>query len=373
MSGASARGRGSGPGQPGRLLRWGLPRDAAASSHLAGFLVSTVATVLLVRAFLAAAGYPQIGGDGLHIAHVLWGGLLMALAFVLLLSFAGPVARPIGAVVGGIGFGLFVDEVGKFVTDDNDYFYEPTAALIYVVVVVLALLGEALHGRRPHHPSEHLAGAADQAVAGLAGGFTRRARAEARELLDRAGPVRGSREVGALLDVVEDDTAEIANPIDAIAGAVVRLTHRVVAARWVPWLTVGVLTVTGLVTVGRGVVAWLQGADVPFWIVVGLLVSAGVSVAFAFRGLVVVWRDRWAGYVAFRRAVLVSLLVTQVFLFRIAEWSATGGLLADLAVLGLISAELSQMDAARRDRAAAQGARGRGGGAAVRRARPRVR
>jgi hypothetical protein len=332
-----------------------------------------VVTVLLVRAFLAAAGYPQIGGDGLHIAHVLWGGLLMALAFVLLLSFAGPVTRPIGAVVGGIGFGLFVDEVGKFVTDDNDYFYEPTAALIYVVVVALALLGEMLHGRRPHHPSEHLAGAADQAVAGLAGGFTTRARAEARELLDRAGPVRGSREVGALLDVVEDDAAEIVNPIDAVAGAVVRITHRVVAARWVPWLTVGVLTVTGLVTVGRGVVAWLQGADVPFWIVVGLLVSAGVSVAFAFRGLVVVWRDRWAGYVAFRRAVLVSLLVTQVFLFRIAEWSATGGLLADLAVLGLISAELSQMDAARRDRAAAQGARGRGGGAAVRRARPRVR
>jgi hypothetical protein len=124
-----------------------------------------------------------------------------------------------------------------------------------------------------------------------------------------------------------------------------------VAARWVPWLTVGVLTLTGLLTVGRGVLAWLQGADVPFWIVVGLLVSGAVSVAFAFRGLVVVRRDRWGGYVAFRRAVLVSLLVTQVFLFRIEEWSAAGGLLADLAVLGLISAELSQMDAARARRA----------------------
>jgi hypothetical protein len=105
--------------------------------------------------------------------------------------------------------------------------------------------------------------------------------------------------------------------------------------------------------VGRGVLAWLGGADVPFWIVVGLLVSGAVSVAFALRGLVVVRRDRWNGYVAFRRAVLVSLLVTQVFLFRIEEWSATGGLLADLAVLGLISAELSQMDAERRDRATA--------------------
>jgi hypothetical protein len=339
------------PHRPGPLLRWGLARDPAATSHLTGFLASAVVTVLLVRAFLAAAGYPQIGGGGLHIAHVLWGGLLMALAFVLLLSFAGPVARPIGAVVGGIGFGLFVDEVGKFVTSDNDYFYEPTAALIYVVVVVLALVGEVLHGRRPHHPSEHLAGAADQAVAGLVGGFTTRTRAQARELLQRAGPVRGSAEVRALLDVVEEDSAELVNPIDAVAGAIVRVLHRVVSARWVPYLAVGVLTLTGLLTVGRGVYAWWAGADVPGWIVVGLLASGAVSVTFAFRGLLVVRRDRWSGYVAFRRAVLVSLLVTQVFLFRIEEWAATGGLLADLAVLGLVSVELSQMDAERRERA----------------------
>jgi len=53
------------------LLRLGLPRDPAASSHLAGFVVASVVTVLLTRAFLAATGYPQIGGGGLHVAHVL--------------------------------------------------------------------------------------------------------------------------------------------------------------------------------------------------------------------------------------------------------------------------------------------------------------
>ncbi len=337
-------GAGRSPERPGRLLRWGLPRDAAASSHLAGFLVSAVATVLLVRAFLAMAGYPQIGGGGLHIAHVLWGGLLMAIAFVLLLSFAGPVVRPIGALVGGIGFGLFVDEVGKFVTDDNDYFYEPTAALIYVVVVALVLLGEMLHGRRPHHASEYLAGAADHAVAGLAGGFTPQARAGARDLLAHAGDVRGAAEVRALLDVVADDATELTNPIDAVSRRLARLLHRVVAARWVPWLTIAALGGSGLLTVGRGVYAWWAGADVPVWIVWGLLLSGVVGCFWTLRGLVVVGRDRWAGYVAFRRAVLVSLLVTQVFLFRIEEWAATLGLLADLAILGLITVELSQID-----------------------------
>lgn len=87
-------------GQPerrGLLLRWALPGDPAATSYVAGFLVTGVATVLLTRGLLAATGYPQVGGGGLHVAHVRWGGLLMALGFLVLLSFAGPVARPAGS------------------------------------------------------------------------------------------------------------------------------------------------------------------------------------------------------------------------------------------------------------------------------------
>ena len=329
--------------QRAALLRWGLPRDPAASSHLATFVVATVVAVLLTRGLLATAGYPQIGGGGLHVAHVLWGGLLMAVAFVLLLSFAGPVVRPVGAVVGGVGFGLFVDEVGKFVTADNDYFYEPTAALVYVVVVALVLAAEMLHGRRPHHPSEYLAGAADHAVAGLVGGFTPRARAEAQALLDRAGPVTGAAEVRAVLDAVEEDAAELPR-VAVLGAAVVRLMRWLVTARWVPWVTVGVLLATLVGTVGSGVATWLGGADVPRWIVAGLLLSAAVSAALAVLGIgAVLRRDRMGAYLMFRRAVLVSLLVTQVFVFRIEEWSAVTGLVVDLLVLGLIAAELQQM------------------------------
>jgi hypothetical protein len=336
----------------GVLLRLGLPRDPSAVSHLGGFLVAAVATVMLTRALLALTHYPQLGGGGLHVAHVLWGGLLMALGFVVLLSFVGPVARPLGALLGGIGFGLFVDEVGKFVTADNDYFYEPTSALIYVVVVGLVLVAEALHGRYPHNPVEYLAGAADHAVAGLAGGFTTRTRSEARALLDRAGVVHGADEVRGLLDVIDDEASELPNPIDAVGRWVVGLTRRLVTARWVPWLTVGVLVLNAGASVTRGLFAWVQGADVPWWTVGGLLVSAGVSIALALAGLVVVRRNRHGAYVLFRRAVLISLLVTQVFLFRLEQWAATTGLLVDLLVLGLIAAELNQIvDAQERERA----------------------
>src|SRR5262245_14772163 len=97
-------------------VRHGLPRDLRAMTYLTSFVVTTVATVLITRAALALSGFPQLGGSGLHIAYVLWGGLVMAVGIVALLSFVGPVMRPIAAIVGGIGFGLFIDEIGKFVT-----------------------------------------------------------------------------------------------------------------------------------------------------------------------------------------------------------------------------------------------------------------
>lgn len=327
-----------------RLLRVGLPRDPSATSHLAGFVVSAVVTVLLTRAFLAAAGWPTVGSGGLHVAHVLWGGLLMAAAFVVLLSFVGPVARPVGAVLGGIGFGLFVDEIGKFVTADNDYFYGPTASLIYAVVVLLVLVAEALHGRRPHDRREYLAGAVDQAVAGVAGGFTPRARAQARDLVARADGLPGARETGALLDAIVDDPAELPNPIHAVGAAVVRATNRLARARWVPWITVAVLVASLVVSVGTGLVAWWGSWDQPGWVVVGLLVSAVAATGLAVWGLVVVRQDRRQGYLRFRWAVLVSLLVVQVFVFRLREWSAVAGLAVELVVAGLVAAELQQSD-----------------------------
>lgn len=321
------------------LLVLGLPRDPAGPRHVAGFLAVTVLTVLVTRGLLALTGFPQLGGGGLHIAHVLWGGLLMAVAVVAVLSWAGPVVRPAAALVGGIGFGLFVDEIGKFVTADNDYFYEPTASLIYVVVVLLVLAGEAIHTRR-RDPHETLAAAADLAVAGLAGGFTPRARRQARELVDAAGDVRGAAQVRALLAAVEDDSRELPDPISAVARGVVRVSRRVVRVRWLPRVTVAVLALVTLATVARGVVLVATGTDLPWWALAGMLVSAAASLACSGVGLHHVGRDRARGYEWFRRAVLVNLLLTQIFLFRVDQWGAVSGLAVDLALLGLVAAEL---------------------------------
>ena len=114
-------------------------RNLDALYYLEVFIVCAVASVLVIRLFLHLTGYPQIGNSTLHIAHMLWGGLLMLIAIIMLFSFIGKRVELWAAVLGGIGFGTFIDEVGKFVTSDNDYFFKPSISIMYIVFILIIL------------------------------------------------------------------------------------------------------------------------------------------------------------------------------------------------------------------------------------------
>src|SRR2546428_989006 len=132
-------------------------RNLDAGKLLESFLVSAVAAFLGVRFFLGLTGYPRLGGGGLHIAHMLWGGTLMVAAVLLLLSNLGQRIRRAAAVVAGLGFGLFIDELGKFITSDNNYFYRPAIALIYVVFVLMFVWWRSLERHRTWSDETYLA------------------------------------------------------------------------------------------------------------------------------------------------------------------------------------------------------------------------
>jgi hypothetical protein len=100
-----------------------------ADNYLLVILLSFAASVSLTRLFLELTGYPQLGGGGLHIAHVLWGGLLLFIAALLPLLLANRWVYVVSALLTGSGVGLFIDEVGKFITQNNNYFYP---VLIYL-------------------------------------------------------------------------------------------------------------------------------------------------------------------------------------------------------------------------------------------------
>ena len=84
-------------------------------AHMPAFATTVAAT----RWYLDLAGYPTIGGGDLHVAHVLWGGLALTIAVLLGLIFVGQRAMLLSALLAGVGVGLFIDEVGKFLTTTN--------------------------------------------------------------------------------------------------------------------------------------------------------------------------------------------------------------------------------------------------------------
>ena len=119
-----------------------------AEFYLFLLLLSFAASVSLTRLFLELTGYPQLGNQTLHIAHVLWGGLLLFISALLMLIYANRWVYRVGAILAGVGVGLFMDEVGKFITQNNDYFYPPAASIIYVFFLLVVIF--YMEVRRPN-------------------------------------------------------------------------------------------------------------------------------------------------------------------------------------------------------------------------------
>jgi hypothetical protein len=118
-----------------------------AESYVLTSLVAFAATVIVTRVFLELSGYPQLGNSVLHIAHALWGGLLLFVAVLLPLVLANRWALQGSALLGGVGMGLFIDEVGKFITQANDYFFAPALSIVYGFLLLVVFL--YLYLRRP--------------------------------------------------------------------------------------------------------------------------------------------------------------------------------------------------------------------------------
>jgi hypothetical protein len=358
-----------------RLLAEAAPRDVDGGAYLQDFMVATVVAILLTRLFLGLTGFPRLGGGGLHVAHLLWGGLLMVVALALLLAVLGKRAKRWAALIGGVGFGLFVDELGKFVTADNDYFFQPAIALIYTILIGLFLAFRAIE-RRSLSTEEALVNAADLV----------------REIVLRGAT---AAEVGHALDLLERSRAEgpvAAGLREAIAGAG-RATER--APRWWTraetrarrvydslvgwrWFQRAVL----VLFVGQALVGTLQvlvalagvlivlflpalaaSLDVPeeFRIVprlvadplsaVGPVVSSSaplVSLVCAILGVTRLRHSRLAAYHWLERSVLVSIFFGQVILFWQEQLTAVGDLAWDLLLLGALRYAIRQEEARQR-------------------------
>jgi len=317
------------------------------------FLVSAIATVVVIRIFLEATGYPQLGGGGLHIAHVLWGGLGMLLAILLLLLYLSPTTRLAAAVVGGAGFGAFVDELGKFVTSDNNYFFRPTAAILYALFVILFLATREIRRFRGLSPEENLVNAVEIGERLAMGTLTADDRNRALQLLaaaDQAHPLVAPLRASFLA----------ANPAPTsfgrlrwVGSAGGRTYAAIVSSRWFRRILAAIFIIAGLAFVLTAIatVALLGGA---FFGVLDAQVAleeetAGGEIAAVIqalaglvagvlivKGVFALRRSRAKAYRAFELAILVDLLLAQPFAFLEVGFGAAVDVFIDLALLATL-------------------------------------
>jgi hypothetical protein len=317
-------------------------RTVEAKALVDTFLVFTVLTVIVIRVSLELLGYPQLGGNGLHIAHLLWGGLLMVVAIVLATVVITRSARWAAAVVGGIGFGLFIDEVGKFVTSDNDYFFKPAFAIIYVAVVLIWLVTRMLLVRRPSHPSEALANAIDFLKEASVRELNEDELRTAYALLDSCDPT------DPLVDGVRrllDDVEPIPRPEPFVGTRLVERTRAAYArlattrgARVVVTTIFALLTALALVSVVGYVYDLAVGRHLRFVDWANLISNCVLSVLYTVGVYALFQRARLVAYRLFEAAVLFNLFVVQVFDF--ADYGAIAGVELVIALVLLVTLHL---------------------------------
>jgi hypothetical protein len=310
-----------------RIRRGAITRSALGPSAAEAFVIIAIATILITRLYLDLTGYPQIGGGDLHIAHALYGGALMMLALIIGWMALGFGARAACVVMGGIGFGLFLDEVGKFVTKDNDYFYGPSAEIMYILVVVILVGARVVRDFRPLSAQECLASAAGIAADGVA--------RRVRELLEAADPA-------------PDRLRRLQH------GALALIPNVFRSPRWVPvvgWLLVlGSFFTASLGALGAALGGYfyehehvsvaLDGLNIASVI---LFASAVLTLGIALPAMVVrrrtnaVWPLRWL-----RNAALIFTLLNALVDFATEGFAALIALSIGLFAMAILSYQLDR-------------------------------
>ncbi len=304
-------------------------------SYFELLLLWAAVSVLVIRFYLRVSGYPQLGRGVFHIAHMLWGGVLMLVAIMLLLTFFGNNAKRLAAIVGGIGFGAFIDELGKFITRDNNYFFQPTVAIIYVIFIIIFLILRYIERQRKYSQSEYLANAFDLVRSAVLNQVSLVGRDKAENILDKCD--QSNPAVGHLRKILKEVDVESQNKTSIFHKFVFssRLFYRRFSDhRWFSGVVILFFTVYAFLTFyhSSGILrTYIATNEFNFsYIRVGQFISSIVAATLAIAGMVRITRSRLDGYRLFRDSVLISIFLTQFFDFYKNQFGAMVALIANL-------------------------------------------
>ncbi len=329
-------------------------RNVRARDQLEIFLLAAVSSLLLVRLYLHLTGYPQIGSGGLHIAHMLWGGALMLVALAIVLSFLGARALRVAAIIGGTGFGIFIDEIGKFITRDNDYFYRPAVGIIYAIFIIMYLTFNFLSRSHRLTSREYQLNALAHLEEAIVQNMDPAEKVRVGQLLAHANqndPV--TRRLQKFLDDVQTIKPHQPGRLRQFLDKADRTYEKFWQRRTSHTLVKTFFLLEVFIFVGSvGTVIYrnVDGAltmfngTVPFSteLVVGQVISSVIAASFAIYGAILLRHSRMGAYEQFRRATLVNIFLTQFFMFLRIDFGALPGFFFNLFILALIGFAMNQ-------------------------------
>jgi hypothetical protein len=307
-----------------RLVR--IVRNVEFAQLFDTFFITAISTILVVRFYLKLTGYPQIGGSTLHISHLLPGSLLMLISILILLAAVNRAARGFAAVVAGIGFGLVLDELGKFITKDNNYFFHATPGLIYITFVALYLVVRYAAQRR-FTQNDYLANVLDLLKDAAIKDLDAREYKHAKELLAHVSPRHTLyAPTKTMLELVKPSPVRQPSLLDRIINGIKSPLRALSRQAFFSRLVIAVALVYGFASLAaavfflagaslpdsRHVTTILQGDESDVFGGASALVSAGLVAAAAYKYRVGSTRR---AYRLFEQGLLVNIFIGQVVLF----------------------------------------------------------
>lgn len=312
------------------------------------FLIAAVTSVLGTRLFLTLTGYPQLSAGRLHISHALDGGLFMLFGILIMNCLYGKRALYGGTIVAGLGFGRFLDEIGKYMTRDNNYFFQPAVVLIYITFICLYYLYRYIQHNSPeserslyYHILENLDDIADE-------NFTKRDRRRLFLLIKRLKKSR-KRAYAMLASTLETYVSSIplqTEKIESRAGKVVThivsffdtyAPHKAIVFRSILALLI-IYTVSGMVSslgllslvlYRQGFVSTLRFQSEGFFFI-SQSISQAVSGFFLLRGFFLLHKDKRNALEHFKIGLTINIFITHLFTFYIEQFSASVGLFVSI-------------------------------------------
>jgi hypothetical protein len=334
-------------------------RNVRARDQLELFLVSAITSLLAVRFYLHLVGYPQVGSGNFHIAHMLWGGFLMLAGLTISLAFLGARTLRLTAVLGGVGFGVFIDELGKFITKDNNYFFHPTIGIIYAVFIALYLVFNFVSRTEKLSSREYQLNALaqlEEAIIHDMDPYEKRRVARLIAKADQHSPftVMLRKFLNDVETVPHEPPRQITVWIKKL-GKQYQKFWRLRGSRGVVRAFFIAEALLLLFAVGASVFSnFDQVRDVVVGhttlyssqLLVGQLASSMVAAGYVLAGVLLVRRSRYQAFEQFRRATLINLFLTQFFVFARIQFGALPGFVFNLLLLGVINYAMYQEKAA---------------------------